>query len=294
MKYHSFVLLLCVLLNNLYGDNTVYSDPDYIRTMMEWTSEAVPVISIGDDIEYRRFLIGGMVEVRNERRFNQEIFPNHNWRGIGKFQALLLKHQRKDWQFSIYSDLRHESAHPTMGIVENTVKACEMIYDHNYRRMILNALSVGSSIIRSKAKDLFTFQGYFHFFFLSKNTPELTGSKLGEGFGISAGSQWQHTINNAPLDFYISLYGRHIFNSKKRAQGKLYSGEGSELIETVVLYPVIHHVNTISIQSGLLHQFGKKGRKAGVFLKYLYGNPFGFIDSRDKRSIASMGFEFYH
>lgn len=287
-----FLLSFYVLSFNSKADDAIYADPDNFRSMMKWTSDALPMICIGENISLGRFSLGGMIEVRNEKRFNQEFFPNHNWRGIGKFQVLLFTYQIKNWQFSTLSDIRHESAHPTMGIVENTDKAYELIYDDVYRRMILNAVSIGNSAASTIGKNTITFRVHYHFLFLSKNTPELTGGKLTEGHGLSFGAQWQHELNKS-MGIYLSLYDRYIFKSIRSTHGNVYCGNGAALQDSIVDYPIIHSVNTAAVKSGLMREFGKKGRKFGIFLEYLYGNPFGFIDSRDKRSIKSLGFEFF-
>lgn len=288
-----FILLICVLSSNSNGDDAIYADPDHIRSMMKWTFDGLPMVCVGENVEMGRFSLGGMIEVRNERRFNQGYFPNHNWRGIGKFQVSIWDYQKEFWLFKILTDIRHESAHPTMGIFENTDKAYEFIYDNVYRRMILNAVSFGSYVSRFTDKNQLTFRGYYHFLFLSKNTPELTGNRLTHGHAVSAGTQWNYSLSKI-TGIYLSLYDRYTFNSRKSTDGKLYCGNGSSLVQSTVKYPVIHHLNTIKIKTGLTREIGKKGRRIGVFLEYLYGNPFGFIDSRDKRSIQAIGFEFFH
>lgn len=287
------LLFITTSISAFYNENALRADPDQIHSSFKWTSQSLPMLCVGEYIQWKRVSIGGMIEVRNEKRFNQEIFPNHNWRGIGRLEVRLTEYNYNNLSISLLTDIRHESAHPTMGIVEQTDKAYELIYDNVYRRMILNAVSASTIFTGIYGQNTFSFRSYYHFFFMSKNTPELTGSKLTESHGLSTGIQWHYNFNGTD-GAYISLFDRYIFNSSKKASGKLHTGNGKSLSESEITYPVIHHVNTIAVKTGYTREIGKNGRKAGIFLEYLYGNPFGFIDSRDKRSVKAVGFEFYH
>lgn len=295
VMYRKIVSVFFLLIFSAYTKETsILADPDLYRSGMSWTTEGIPLVTIGDLISFGRFGIGGMLEARNEKRFNQELFPNHNWRGLGRFEAVLFGRLFADFHCTMYADLRHESAHPTMGIVEATDKAYEMIYDEVYRRMILNSVSLSGGVSRDGARHLFFLRIYYNYYFLSKNTPELASSVLTQGNGISGGVQWQYRVQKWPLKGYLSLYDRYIFTSSKKAAGNLYSGNGALLAQSDTEYPVLNGLNTVVCKGGIVYTLKKSGRDAGFFARLLYGGPFGFVDSRDTRLVLSFGFEFYH
>ena len=57
----------------LAGPNSIGSAVEYCGMLHMKAGELISV-GIVD--------LGGFIEVRNEPRFNQGIFPNHNWRGF--------------------------------------------------------------------------------------------------------------------------------------------------------------------------------------------------------------------
>ena len=286
------LLVIFCLTDSSYCSNGLYANPDFFRSSMRMTSEGVAAISIGENISLRGFSVGGMIEVRNERRFNQGVFPNHNWRGVCRAEYEPYKWNNNTLKITVITGLYHESAHPTMGIVEESKKAYELIYDKTYRRMNLNAVNVGSRFQQQLSSGTFFFEGFYHFYFVSKNTPELSGSTLTHGHGLSFGAQWERSVRKTAA-FYLSLFDRFMFDSRLNASGDIYFGNGSNLTKQNTSYPVIRQTNTVTVKSGLNRTIGNTGVRIGFFACILYGNPYGFIDSRDKRTLFSAGFEVF-
>jgi hypothetical protein len=68
-------------------------------------------------------------------------------------------------------------------------------------------------------------------------------------------------------------------------------GNDGQLQNVLVRYPIINHVNTIVLKTGFFILFNESRREAGLYGKALYGNPYGFVDSRDTRFVISFGIE---
>jgi hypothetical protein len=288
----NFLVLILAINSLVLPETETKADPNYISSGLSCTNEGIPSIKVGDILYFKRFIIGGMIEARNEKRFNQQLLPNHNWRGVGKIDVSLKKFNIKSSLLSTSVSLCHESAHPTMGVKEPTTKAYELIYDDVYRRMILNSIGISGHFSNTGNKNTFSSRADYNFYFLSKNTPELPGSKLDFSSGFSAGAENKYRFANN-LNFNVSIFDRLIFKSNAADRGYVYKGNGESLVDTLTLYPVISEINTIVLKSGLSISFNGSRREAGVYIKLLYGNPYGFIDSRDKRFVSSIGIETY-
>lgn len=281
-----------VFLGLAYCRNILYADPDFIRSAIAAASEKTPQLNIGQHVCWKRICLGGMVEIRNESRFNQKIFPNHNWRGTAIIDYLILSHETATKQVNSYLNLFHESAHPTMGIFEETENAYELIYDHKYRTMVLNSINWAASYRQDLLSGLFLTQIGVNIYLLSKNTPELTGKKLTHGYGFNGGFQWEYPFLKKNR-IYLSFFNRVIFKGKVKSEGNIYFGSGKHLAEKTVKYPVINKTYTLSLKSGVNRLIGSTDMKLGIFTHFIYGNPYGFIDSRDKRSVLRVGVEVF-
>lgn len=292
MNFVKISIITLIFFRLTYCRNHLYADPDFVRSAIAFTTEKTPVINIGQCIYWKRIRLGGMVEIRNESRFNQKIFPNHNWRGTGIIDCLLLTHEIKKKLINLFFSLFHESAHPTMGISENTDNAYELIYDHKYRTMMLNSFNCVGSYQQELLSGHFYTQIRYDFYFLSKNTPELNGKTLTHGHGFCIGLQWKHLLMKK-AEMYMSIFNRLIFKSKNRVEGNLYRGNGEQLISKLVVYPVINNTYTLSLKIGLNRSFAESDMTLGIFTNFIYGNPYGFIDSRDKRLLLRIGMEVF-
>jgi hypothetical protein len=281
-----FLQLLAFL--SVYGQSGIKANPDNFSTGMSWTLEGIPSIKVGDDIEFKHFTIGAMIETRNEKRFNQEFFSNHNWRGVGLLKIRILNKSFDSSIIVVAAHVHHESAHPTMGIKESTQKAYELIYDDIYRRMILNSTGINGRYVYKFNRTSLTGELCYNFYFQSKNTPELTTPTLGFGNGISFSIE-EKLFLNPKFHLYFSIYNRFIFKSSKTDTGKVYEGNDTTLTNNYHIYPVMNEVNTLVCKTGIIVPIQK--REAGIYCSLLYGNSFGFIDSRDLRLILSIGFE---
>jgi hypothetical protein len=273
-----------------FSEAGIKADPDYISSGLSWTTEGIPSAQVGDVLSFHRIMIGGMLEARNEKRFNQGVFPNHNWRGVATIEASLYERRMEPSLLSVYAGFRHESAHATMGIREPTEKAFDLIYDDVYRRMMLNSINVSGHVSNSSGKNTFLARVDYNFYFCSKNTPELTGSKLGSSNGVSVGAENRYRLGRN-TGCYISLYDRYIVEGSDTDQGYVHVENDGQLQNILIKYPIINHVNTVVLKTGFFILFNESRREAGLYGKVLYGNPYGFVDSRDTRFVISFGIE---
>ncbi len=281
------VLMVLLLCGDMAHASTLSADPDHIATGIEY--HGTPSVRIGDDLQFGLFVLGGMIEVRNEERFNQGLFPNHNWRGFffAGFDCPLFTGGTSSG--IITTRFEHESAHPTMGFNEPTDDPYQMIYDGTYRNIDLNSFMLryshtisGSCILRLTC-DL-------RFYFLSRNTPELPYTDKGWSEGISGGAEFTAPLAG-PCDFFVSVFDRYIFRGGKEFRGDVYFSEGGVPVQKNVSYPVINSVNTVSLKSGVTLHDDDPGVKLSVYLSVLCGNIYGFVDSRDNRTQYAAGIE---
>ena len=291
MIFRPIYLFLAVLVFSLaaYSYTEIMADPDYFSSGISLTTEGIPSINIGDILRFHYFSVGGMFEARNEKRFNQDILPNHNWRGVGTIEIPLPLFHPEASHLSFSAGISHESAHPTMGIQEPTEKAYELIYDGVYRRMILNSADIAGTFLSSNPGNRFFAGLRYNFYFLSKNTPELAGSTLGLSNGFSVGAE-DHFLFKTNMDFYISIIDRIILKSNATDHGYVFEGNDNALSAVERNYPVIARVNTIVFKTGILFSF-RGLREVGPYCRLLYGNSYGFIDSRDNRLVVSFGID---
>ncbi len=285
-----FLLLLNFVNKPSCLDASLKGDPDFLSSGLSWTTEGIPSAKVGNGIRIGRFLIGGMFEARNEARFHQEFLPNHNWRGVGCIEALVVA--RSYDAMNVWCDVSasHESAHPTMGIRETTDSAYELIYDDVYRRMILNAINVAGCLSDSIFKSGLFVKIEYHCYFLSKNTPELAGNRLARGDGVSCGAEYRcSTAFRSQL--YASIFDRIIFQSGACDSGLIHVGNGESLTTIFSSYPIIRQTNTIVVKCGLSYPLNADSRAVDLYFKILYGSIYGFIDSRDIRTVTSFGID---
>lgn len=270
-----------------YAAETVSADPDHISTGLEY--RGTPDARIGDTFGYKRVMLGGMAEIRNESRFNQGALPNHNWRG---FAFLYYNHPlEENGLLTLTSGVEHESAHPTMGLNDGNNSAYDKIYDSTYRNINLN-----SFLLRLNG---FTGSGYtLNFicdiqFYYGRNTPELPVNRLAWSEGFSGGIEFRYPVYEN-LEFFISGFDRYIFQSRKKSSSNIYHDTVYGAETRYEEYPVINDTNTVSLKTGFTLNSLIPGRKASVYFEILYGNIYGFVDSREKRTVYSAGIEVSH
>lgn len=185
-----------------------------------------------------------MVEIRNESQFNQKVFPNHNWRGTAVLGYDVWAYVN-EVKYPDSVDLFHESAHPTMGVADETRNAHDLIYDHQYRTMMLNSFNCTAVYVKCFPQSYIPAQVRLNFYFLSKNTSELDGNALTQGYGFDAGVQWNRNLSPKNA-MYDSFHNRLIVKSKNESTDKVYFGNGIQLTENTVSYSaVMNHVYTV-------------------------------------------------
>ena len=54
-------------------------------------------------------------------------------------------------------------------------------------------------------------------------------------------------------------------------------------------FPVIEQINTISASGGVAVSLFESRRTLNIFVRWLYGHFYGYVDSRDKRAVLSAG-----
>jgi len=270
------------------ASETVLSDPDHISTGIEF--RGVPDLRLGDTFGSERFFFGGMVEIRNESRFNQGILPNHNWRG---FLSINYDFSLADsgQMLILTPGFEHESAHPTMGLNDGNDRAYDKIYDGTYRNINLNSFTLKLSSSTGSGYSLIL-NGGTQFYFKSRNTPELPVNDLTWTGGFSGGFELRYPVwRNA--NFFISGFDRYIFRSRKKAEGNIYYDTPSAVQTRFEDYPVINNTNTISAKTGFVFSGLVPERIVSVYFGILYGNSYGFVDSREKRTVFSLGIEIF-
>ncbi len=264
-----------------------YADPDLISMGYEYYGS--PSIKIGDYVEFHNFRLGGFIETRNEDRFEQGPLPNHNWRGFGFLRYFQELYQGDVNRMTLMAGFEHESAHPTGGFHENNDEAYEMIYDEMYRNINLNSFSLGiggSTTGRVRLRYLSDYRVYV----FSRNTPELHDNALTQSHGISAGLELLAGISSS-VELFVSLFDRRIFAGDKHRPDWIYYDENGVTVTRYQSYPVINDINTVVLKTGiLLHREGG-ARTLCLYGKVLYGNIYGFVDSREERLVFSAGIE---
>lgn len=273
------ILLVCGI---LFAENSVKADPDYTFTGFEYAR--ITIVKIGDYLNLKYLQSGGFIEVRDEECFNYKLIPNHNWRGYFFLYSNIITKNNPEKKVLLNIGYEHESAHPTMGIKKSTTNPYEKIYDDQYRNINLNSLLLRYNRISFFGQNTFSIKFDYQFYFSSNNTPELTGNPYTISHGLSLGMEYTRRINEL-IDIYISAFDRYIFKGRKDCKDNIYKGDSVVNIS----YPIINEVNTVTAKTGLLFNMNKIKRQAEVYFSILYGNIFGFVDSRDKRFRLSGG-----
>ena len=281
------LMIFCTV--HINAAETLLSDPDIVTTGIEF--RGVPNVKLGDSFAYGPVSFGGMAEMRNESRFNQGALPNHNWRGfVFLYSDYSVSHSEDSLKFTC--GFEHESAHPTKGFNEGNFKAYDKIYDNTYRNINLNSglLRISGST-GSGYKLTLTADGQFYFY--SRNTPELPVNKLTWSEGVSGGAEFKYPLS-ADTEFFVSGFDRYIFQSIKKTEGGIYHDTADGVETRYEKYPVINSTNTICAKTGLIFSNLIQSRKVSLYCGILYGNIFGFVDSRENRTVYSFGIEISH
>ncbi len=264
----------------------VPANPDLIGSGVEY--HGTLQMKAGDLLRFGIVDLGGFVEVRNEPQFNRGLFPNHNWRGFIAGRIVWPLVSEMQTRLLLFSGLEHESAHATMGIVEPTDDPYGMIYDHQYRKYILNALPAGVELIMFDALQRLVLEGRGMWYFLSKNTPELPGLETGNSGGFSLGGEYRYQVMRL-LDLFVSVHERFIFRSTEEWSGAVYYRGSGKPLPLQVAWPVINRTNTVTATAGVSFPLFEARRQCDVYIRLLFGNGYGYIDSREKRRCIAAG-----
>ncbi len=179
-----------------------------------------------------------------------------------------------------------------MGIKKASTNAFEKIYDDNYRNINLNSLVTRYNRINLFGQNCISGKFDYQFYFKANNTPELIGNTSSVGHGLSLGLEYIRNVNDL-VSVYISAFDRYIFRGRKKTTGPVYFGKDATFEQRKATYPIINEVNTITGKTGLLLHWNKIKRNIDIYCNILYGNIFGFVDSRDKRLRVSGGICIY-
>ena len=205
---------------------------------------------------------------------------------MASFDILHNSSDEKDAVLAVGLD--HESAHPTMGITIATDNPYYMIYDGSYRTMSMNSafLRYRKRFFIDRFSPCIFVDG--HGYFYSKNTPELSGRTFGEGLGISGGTEFVLAVSDG-IGIYVSLYGRKIFGILKNANGSEYIDSLGTAVLTGANETPVQGVETLAADAGVSFMIKPISRYLIVHGGYLWGNIFGFVDSREKRNVFDIG-----
>jgi len=267
----------------------IAADPELIASGAEFGR--THSVRAGDRFTVGGFDIGGFVETRNEPQFNQGVLPNHNWRGF--VSALYSFPIIRDMQFStiLFTGIEHESSHATMGIVEETRDPYAMIYDHKYRKHSINGIQFGAQLVMFDQVNRLALQARGILYFCSKNTPELPGLDLTQSGGMSLGGVYRHLFGRR-IGCFVSAHGRLIFRGSAERSEEVYVEDGDGMALRRLSYPIMNRIGTVNLQAGLTMPLFEARRFFDVYVKYLYGNIYGYVDSRDKRHVVALGMIF--
>jgi len=264
----------------------VTADPNIIGCTVE--HHTTIQAKAGDCAEIGIVTFGGFIEARNETRFNQGGLPNHNWRGyltLGTDYELL--HQMQ-LELNVGARLEHESAHATMGIVEPTDNPYELIYDHTYRKCVLNGVRVGPKLVMFDELHRLFVSATFDVYAFSKNTPELPGLETAGSAGFTLGGVYRYSIFKHTSAF-IAVHERFIAQSSRKIMSSIYYTVDGHLQTKNEKYPVINQVATFSTCAGISMPLFRSRHLFELYAKWLHGSIYGYVDSRDVRSVVSIG-----
>ncbi len=280
------LLFICISLGMSYAENDINADPDLVGSGFEFNGATA--IKIGDYLQLKFLETGGFLQVRDEKCFNCKFLPTHNWRGFFFCYANLTTEDTEQKKIVISLGYEHESAHPTMGIKKATTNAFEKIYDDVYRNINLNSFTARYSRYHLFERSLVLGKFDYQFYFKANNTPELPGNTSSVGHGLSLGIEYIREINNV-LSLSVSVFDRYIFKGQKEKTAMVYFGKGADFEQRQTAYPIINEMNTFSVRTSLLFNIPKIKRHIAVYGSFLYGNIFGFVDSREKRMQGACG-----
>lgn len=267
-----------------YSSNEIVANPEFISSGLEWNGTAS--MRIGDHYNFHHFVFGGMIEVRNEERFDEGVFPNHNWRGFFLTEYSLFKLSSS---FNVALGFEHESAHPTMGIETVPKTEYQYIYNEQYRRYSMNSFTL--SLVKT-----FDFWGMIntwkiknHFFFYSTNTPEIyDGDAYAQSFGFDFGTSFEYLFKRSSL--FLSLYLNTQLDSKGMKTGDRWISDGDSFTIEYITEPVIQSSPTFNSRLGWNFPIVNKSLSVKLYTQYRWGHPRGFVDSREVRKDFGFGF----
>lgn len=285
----SSVLSVCIMLVSKEGGaspSQIPADPNSIASGFEYCGTLH--LKAGDRFVFKWFEMGGFIEIRNEARFNRGLFPNHNWHGFisGLFTWPAIR--RMQLTLEIIGGIEHESSHATMGIVEKTEDPFGMVYDHKYRKSVLNAAPLSVQLEMFDQAQRLILKGGGAWYFLSKNTPELEGLTVAGSGGLMFSGVYRYLFSQR-FGCFLSLHERLIFTGAARSEGEVYFAGDNGPEREMRDYPIIRKANTITVQGGVSLPLFQSRRLLDIYIRYLYGHCYGYIDSRDSRSVAAVG-----
>ena len=246
------------------------------------------LLKAGDRFSIRSVDIGGFIEVRNEARFNQGLLPNHNWRGYlsGIYSYPLIRQMQL--ALHLFTGFEHESSHATMGIAKKTDDPYAMVYDNTYRKSSLNSVPLGAQLTMYDQFQRLVVRCSGSWYFLSKNTPELPGLEVAGSGGFALSGMYRYRLRDRFI-LFAAVHDRFIFTGPTECTEYLYVNGEDGLIREERGYPIMNRMNTVTVVGGISLPLFQSRRLLDVYLRYLYGHIYGYVDSRDVRSVLSLG-----
>jgi hypothetical protein len=285
-RSYLFLLASFCLGYNSHSINQIEANPEFISSGIEFSKTAS--MRIGDQYFIKNFRFGGIIEVRNEERFNKGIFPNHNWRGFALTEYSIVNQK----QFlAIDLGLQHQSAHPTMGIVTHPESEYEYIYDSKFRRFSMNSITLSFSKNHQFGKFSFLWKLKPLYFFYSTNTPEIDASTHSESIGADFGTTINYKINHSSL--FASCYLNTQVTSDDMKNGNRWFTSGDSVASERVDSPVIQSAPTFNSRAGWALPVFNNISTMNIYTQFRFGHPRGFADSRESRSDISIGILLY-
>lgn len=246
-------------------------------------------LKLGERVTFGMVSLGGFIEVRNEPHLNKGLIPNHNWRGYLNTSVSMPMVQQMQFRCSIIGLLEHESAYATIGATDASSSLYEVLYDHSNRKVNLNALRAGIKLYTFDQLNSLLFTTTFDGYLQSKNTPELPGFATAWSGGITSGAVYRYQFSNV-RSLFLAVHERFIATSAQNADGLIYQNSTHHPAKIrIESYSIINKMNTFSLCCGMSMPLFRSRHLLEVYGRWLKGNCYGYVDSRDSRNVFALG-----
>lgn len=256
---------------------------DLLLPRIEYVPYPLSLIKLGYPVDLGSFKLGGLFEVKNEKKFNHRLLPNHLWKGalFGEYIAT------GNSPIALSLGALHESAHATMGITKEKEDLTDYLFDDMYRKYERNTAntSMYANIPTYQAQWLFLTR--MHYLMKSKNTPEVSGQKTGSGWSYQIGTE-ARLAPKSPYQVRLSCMYDRTFKGKSTAFTNRYEKDATGIVSRTGDFAIIAPVSSWVWATEVNVPIGRY--ELGSFARYIVGHPGGYWDSRFRTKLWQIGF----